>query len=51
MKQSHKNKLSWDAVLTLFDVPNPPRQVTVKRAPPKLRVPGPLSSEKITVHG
>ncbi len=38
MNQNLKNKLVWDAVPTLFAVPNPPAQLGVKRPPPKERV-------------
>ena len=34
---TEKKRLMWDAVPTLFAVPNPPRQLTRKRPPPKIR--------------
>ena len=37
MNPSLRNKLVWNAVPTLFDVPNPPKQVTPKRPQPKKR--------------
>ena len=38
MNHKLKNKLVWDAVPTLFTVPNPPAQLGVKRPPPKERI-------------
>ena len=31
MNEETKSKLTWNAVLTLFDVPNPPAKVTPSR--------------------
>lgn len=39
MNASKKNSLIWNAVPTIFQVPNPPPKVTPKRAPPKRRLP------------
>lgn len=33
----HKNRLNWNAVPRLFDVPHPPK-LTPKRPPPKIRI-------------
>lgn len=34
MNINTKNKLVWNAVPTVFDVPNPPQQTTLKRPAP-----------------
>ncbi|XP_045131481.1 THAP domain-containing protein 8-like [Portunus trituberculatus] len=45
MNVQERRKLVWDAVPTLFDIPNPPRK-SPKRKPPKLRDPPPPAKKK-----
>ncbi|XP_064078399.1 uncharacterized protein LOC135195826 isoform X2 [Macrobrachium nipponense] len=45
---SEKNKLVWNAVPTLFDVANPPAQVSCKRPPPTPRDPIPRKLKLLT---
>lgn len=35
MNATQRNKLKWDAVPTVFAIPNPPKPVTLKRSAPK----------------
>ena len=35
---SYEDRLNWNAVPTLFDIPNPPPRKESKRAPPKPRI-------------
>ena len=37
MNAKTKDKLVWDAIPTLFDVPNPPPKLASKRKEPKAR--------------
>ena len=50
MNTEKKNKLVWNAVPTLFDIPYPAKQ-TVPRAPPKLRSDPPPSKRRRTQTG
>ena len=42
MNRDSRDKLIWNAVPTVFDVPNPPKGLSLKRPPPKKRLPAVL---------
>ncbi|XP_014672353.1 PREDICTED: uncharacterized protein LOC106812871 isoform X2 [Priapulus caudatus] len=47
MNVSSRNKLVWNAIPTIFDVPNPPQRITAKRKRPAARCSSPSKKPKI----